>query len=360
MDSPIMATQSPLFAEVLRMRRILVLLPCSCLLLGCAADVLRTDHDKIRCALLDLYTAQIMENLVRTSRGLPIVQLDYPKVNATVTVEDIAGVSDTLATTHMKTVTKAAARAVETTRTVMNTVSGNATDRHTNEVSIEADPVMTEPEAYHAYQEFLSIPGSLRVGTCLPPPGAAHLWTQCDGRYYWVPVELRKEFLLLALRAVAFRPKAGPPPDPFFSVSVLAVLETEEKSEVPASKKEKKVEVWNAILQIDQKVPNAYGEIEIPVGTGGSATAARFSIVPYWPSGGVRVRETDRLSVECKGTDAIPTADALVKLVRQGPLPVKLFLEGHRPPPPVLNRDLNRIEFQLKQIEFNQLRGAPL
>src|SRR5262245_43917779 len=52
---------------------------------GCRARQLQKDQDHMRCALLDLYTNQVMDNLVRAHNGMPIVQLDYSDVTATVT-----------------------------------------------------------------------------------------------------------------------------------------------------------------------------------------------------------------------------------------------------------------------------------
>src|SRR5437016_3956990 len=54
---------------------------------GCGAHQLCHDQDKLRCCLLDLYTNQIMDNLVRAHNGLPIIQLDYSQITAAVTLE---------------------------------------------------------------------------------------------------------------------------------------------------------------------------------------------------------------------------------------------------------------------------------
>jgi len=49
---------------------------CGILLLtGCRARQLCQDQDRIRCCVLDLYTNQIMDNLVRLHQCLPIVQM---------------------------------------------------------------------------------------------------------------------------------------------------------------------------------------------------------------------------------------------------------------------------------------------
>src|ERR1700724_3054963 len=40
---------------------------------GCRSQQLARDEDHIRCAVLELQTNQIMDNLIRIRRGLPII-----------------------------------------------------------------------------------------------------------------------------------------------------------------------------------------------------------------------------------------------------------------------------------------------
>ena len=44
---------------------------------GCRTEQLRYDQDQMRQAVLDLYTNQIMDNLIRAYCGMPMVQIDY-------------------------------------------------------------------------------------------------------------------------------------------------------------------------------------------------------------------------------------------------------------------------------------------
>ena len=46
-------------------------------------------------------------------------------------------------------------------------------------------------------------------------------------------------------------------------------------------------------------------------------------------------------------------------LKSQLPLSAKVYLIGHRPQAPVANDALNRIEYSLQQIQFNQIRLGP-
>src|SRR5579871_3409820 len=114
---------------------------------GCAVWQARRDQDRIRSALLDLYTEQIMDNLVRASKGLPIIQLDYTNAQGMITAQGTAGFSDTNTVTHPAVTTFMASLGLQ----------------NTNQVTLSATPVTTINEVYDAYVEFLTLPGSLIV-----------------------------------------------------------------------------------------------------------------------------------------------------------------------------------------------------
>ena len=69
------------------MRRMTLLLPLLLVMggAGCRSTQLAQDQDQFRARLLDLYTNQIMDNLVRADQGLPIIQVDYTKITGTIT-----------------------------------------------------------------------------------------------------------------------------------------------------------------------------------------------------------------------------------------------------------------------------------
>ena len=67
---------------------------------GCASAELGRDQDNLRTTLLDLYTDQLMENLVRAYNGMPIIQMDYANATATVTCKESGSFGDTTASTH--------------------------------------------------------------------------------------------------------------------------------------------------------------------------------------------------------------------------------------------------------------------
>ena len=62
---------------------------------GCAVHGVHKDHDLIRTTLLDLYTDQIIDNLVRAANNMPIIQVDYTQATAMVTITNSISGSDT-------------------------------------------------------------------------------------------------------------------------------------------------------------------------------------------------------------------------------------------------------------------------
>jgi hypothetical protein len=225
---------------------------------GCAAHELCNDQDKIRCCLLDLYTNQIMDNLIRAENGMPFIQLDYTNAGATVTITENANLSGnqmatstTLLTlggrsssaTKMKTMTQNsgattgsmlsivgtamvtfAANSLAATRSIVTSFGYGASAGNSNQVTMTATPVTNSNEVYDAYLEFLTLPGSL-VKTCDPPPeGAAHICKKCGKEYYWVPVQYKTEFLRLSLITTAQRGKTLLTTEDYFSVTLKKVI----------------------------------------------------------------------------------------------------------------------------------------
>jgi len=72
-------------------------------LFGCRSQQLACDQNKFRCQILDLYTDQIMDNLIRVDQGLPIVQMDYTNIVGTITQNGSAGVTDAYTQTTTNT-----------------------------------------------------------------------------------------------------------------------------------------------------------------------------------------------------------------------------------------------------------------
>lgn len=190
--------------------------------LGCATHQLCRDQDSLRHCVLDLYTNQIMDNLVRAYNGLPIVQLDYSKLTATVTVE----VDPSLGATQQFTLTNLLtlpAATLAKTRQFVGGFSQGAAGKNNNVVTMTADPLINQDEVYNAYLTYLNIPGSL-IATCDPPgPCDAHLVRRCKNMYYWVPKDHQRDFFQLALVTTVMRGHTLGTVPQFFEVTVTEI-----------------------------------------------------------------------------------------------------------------------------------------
>ena len=142
---------------------------------------------RIHALLLDLYTDQIMDNVIRQHNGLPIIQLDYINANATLTITGKASTADTVMTVSPGVLSILKTSMATVANTTMNTVTPSMTGDRSNQVQVTAVPVITSDAVYDAYREFLALPGSLQQSCEPPPPSAMHLCKKCDRVYYLDP-----------------------------------------------------------------------------------------------------------------------------------------------------------------------------
>lgn len=310
---------------------------------GCAVQQLHSDQDRIRSALLDLYTDQIMDNLVRAANGLPIIQLDYVNATALVTLSETASLNDAASATKTDVVTRAAtaaAKSLSVTRTAVRSLTAAGGATNSNQVSLTASPVLNVNEVYDCYLEFLALPGSLMVTAKPPAVGEAHLSRRWGGQHYWVPACYRKQFLALALATTAQRGKALTPAVDFYEVTLQGLVDAPRYTggDVRIS------------VRIDRKVPNDTGRLELAID--GKAYSLRVSA--YDPSADQqRKPQTDVLNVLFSPNDLPATVQSPTALPLQA---AKLYLSHSRPPAPTTAELLDRMSVQLQQIQFNQLR----
>ena len=240
-------------------RAVLVILLCATAVPGCAVHAVHKDHDLIRTTLLDLYTNQIMDNLVRASNGMPIIQLDYTNAAAQVTITNTIGGSDSQVTSTSNVLGLPVAT-LSATRSIMTTLMGNASNMNSNQIGITATPVTTSNEVYDAYLQYLDEtrnPGSLMVSDEPPKPGIAHICKKYHGKYYYVPMAYRKLFFELSLLTTAQRGKALQAPDKFFTVTLNERVEDKDNPTFPGSGR-----VFTYKID-DQKIPIDSGDLTL-------------------------------------------------------------------------------------------------
>ena len=310
---------------------------------GCTAvDRVRSDQDRIRQTLLDLYTHQVMDNLVRAYNGLPIIQLDYTNASAQVTFDVNGGVNDSLATSTSNTLSGLALASTVVTRSLMNTLSGNLGLSHTNQVGITASPVINSNETYDAYLRFLAEPGSFQVSDCPPPPGAAHISMEFCKKHYWVPCEFRSLFFELASITTTQRGKALKAPDLYYTVRVLGFTDKEQINAKPSNKG-----VYQVKVKVDRLLPSDTGTMELSDGT-------RLSIISVDTDDKLKTRN---LEVDSWQVDVNPKKNPNGPLTPSDltfPMSVKFYLADNKPYlQPTTKELLDRIPFQTPQVSLD-------
>lgn len=242
---------------------------------GCRSTQLANDQDHIRTAVMDLHTNQIVDNLIRYRRGLPILQLDYIHMTGTVTdtANGTLGGSQTLGWNRSLA---APVTALSLARNFSNVFNWNVGGTKVNQLTITAEPVTTSPSVYEAYDAFMKDPAHL-METAEPPPPCAALvirafapcgGTSCTHRthhpeiYYWVPVAFKDAFLQLALHTVAVR-------TPLPTASSGA-FETTVRSHRPEDVKPRGANgrIYSIRVTVDKPVPNDAGYMVVTLKDG--------------------------------------------------------------------------------------------
>ncbi len=293
---------------------------------GCAVHEVHKDHDLIRTTLLDLYTNQLMDNIIRTANDMPIIQVDYTQATAMVTIMNNIGGSDTQATTVNNLLTLPASTLART-RTAMTTLMGNLGSSNTNQVTIQAAPLITNDDVYNAYLQFLAQPDTLRITDCAPPPGAAHMCKKQENKYYWIPKESRGLFMKLALQTTAQRGKPVVVPDEFFTVNLVKLVRNEPSAITGARV---------LTFELDGNIPSGMGHLILDNDKSGDQLLLQ-SI------------NQNQITFSMKESNFNATFATV-------PQKGKIFLLNQRPAPPSTEDLINRVNYNLQQIQFNQLR----
>jgi hypothetical protein len=304
---------------------VFILLGC----LGCRSEQLARDQDQFRMRLLDLYTNQIMDNLVRAEQGLPIVQLDYSSITGTITQNGTGSFTSTQ--TDMNSKMLVIPTVVRTLlHSFTNTVTYNPSAYQTSVLTVTANPVLNNNEVYNAYLEFINPelkPGRL-VKTCEPPPpGAAHLVRRWGDEYYWIPIEFKYDFLRLALVTTVQRGQPLTVPDRFDNTVASASLV---RSATVNSKVQNRF-----LITFEKKMKNGTGTMEATIKSVKYPIRLTFDTEPL-PAGQKRPKpgeDTDRFIVIYEvGTDKgeIPASAADFKKALEGQA-VKVDLDFFKP-----------------------------
>ena len=349
-----------------------LVLAAAALVPGCAADRVASDQDCLRRAVLDLNTNQIMDNLIRLDKGLPIVHIDYSQLTGQIT--DMVGAEGDLENSVDHTTNLALLVA----RELKNVWTGKLTASRANQVSATGQPVTNDPTVYNAYLAFYAKPGRLMKTPEPPPPGVAvlvrcaeagcddsgcgcrkpgHWWQQHKPAviYYWVPCDYKEDFRELCLYTVALRGQVQAVPD-YFTATILGV---EDDKEI---KDGKTVQVDMTIV-LDQEVPKAPGVLIATI-KGRLYEKAELRLQPLpgaqaqplAPGRPEKVITTDRLrlifvSGEQPGAVNATRDEAISDLAKQA---VRIKFNQFSPAVPKTSDLLQQIRNQLELISMGQ------
>jgi hypothetical protein len=251
-----------------------------------------------RSDILEAYSNQIMDNLIRASSGKPFVHFAF----------------------------------VDST--------GNV-----------AKPVQ-DAAIYDAYLYFLSLDGSFKSNDKPPSPSSYHILQHKDGRYYWIPVEFKPQFFALALATTTLGGMPGATPHSY-DVTVMGLA-------APPEMYQRNTMVFSVF--IDKKVPNFPGKALIDgvaIDFEGFMTASGFEpsqtdvlqlLVDFTPVNDPSKPNSN--SYPHVPLRAVAPYELSSAFQNQRPK-ISLFIKGHRPEPMTTSQLLEKLSSRLQQAQSN-------
>jgi len=227
---------------------------------GCYRAQVRNDGNQVRGALLDMYTDQAMDNLIRAYLNLPFIQLNYHDLLVQATDQYTGTLSNAQMFSANRGYNIASTLALSALRTVGTTFTFGGTAQRQELLSFKADPITDQNDIYDKYLEFVKNPSYFQVAD-KPPPFAVHLVRKYNGCYYFIPCEAAQPFLQLILGTTLQRGKVTTPLG-VYPVTILSATVTSKVDTSPNSTDDS----VNVNLQVDSKVPNGRGLLVIKVG----------------------------------------------------------------------------------------------
>ncbi len=159
---------------------------------GCLSQQVAKDGNGIREALVDLYTDQAMDNLIRAREHRLFVQLKYSQlsVNDKHTLNASAMSEQATFTTAIQQATRAV--------TFAAVFPFSATKTSDRTLSFQADPVVDQNYIYNEYLSFAEDP-SLFFASKQKPSCPCHIARKCGDTWYFVPANAGSAFLQLVI-----------------------------------------------------------------------------------------------------------------------------------------------------------------
>lgn len=308
---------------------------------GCRAHQLQNDQEQMRLAIIDMYTNQVMDNLIRAYNGYPFVQVDYSNVTGTITHEGKGGLSGLF----------------------VDAVTATLDGSQNNQLTVSANPVLQDDGVYTSYLKFAgnaSTPTETFIVSCEPPPcDSAHICVCRDGFYYWVPKDRAYEFQTLALRTTVMRSTGTAAVQDHYITKIKGLVPTADFEKDSALEKQgKKVTSFDYLIALEDAVPNDQpGHLWATV----NGLTLDFTVEKVSPKQLKQIQTTEPINVlritlqPPEGGQLPVTLDDLQRDFRD--LPVKIRLSRSRPPAPQTSEDtLKSIRREMELFRLNQQR----
>jgi hypothetical protein len=321
---------------------------------GCATKELYRDQDQLRHVVIDLYTNQVMDNLIRAVNCQLLVHMDYATISGNVTIKTTANLGGNQEFDGTNTINKLTAGAAGTvsavTRLSKNILNYGGTGEHTNQVSMIGAPVNNADDIYEAYYVYLGLPNALLVSDRAPLACDAHIVKKHCGKWYWVPMERRVDFLKLQMATTVTRGKRLVKFEESYSVKLKYINDV-------AS--DKFVGAYEFTLGLDKKIPVDDGYVEMKIGTFKHSFSLNRDPKNTAPTTDkIYFRYNAKRYQGAEFPKELQTYEAFKGLLQGAAdgYPAQIFLEQFRPQPPTLKDLLDPVYQQLEIIKLNQNR----
>jgi hypothetical protein len=309
---------------------------------GCLSQQVARDGTGSRQAILDIYTDQIMDNLVRARTGQPFVQLTFRDI----LVQDTDTCEATVQNTYTNEATRNANGLGLTSGIVAhytNALLGIGHAKRDRTISFKADPVTDKNDIYEYYLAFANDP-TLFVEIDSKPTFPVHIYRKCDKKYYYVPIEAAGVFQQLALKTTFMRgPEKAASADYFEATIANAKVEKQEMG------------IDYGWVIFDHPVKNDEGYMLVTLPDKRQVRIRLHPLTRNIPMVGNIVpigNDTTAFEIEWNST-ALKVTDENLKNAK-----AKIFLQNYFPPPPPTNPDLQRLNDSLDQIRLNTLNQS--
>jgi len=330
----------------MRIRRILTIALAGCWVAfasGCLSRQVAKDGMGFRQALLDMYTDQAMDNLIRARNNMPFVQVAYRNllVQDTDRLTGKLDATQTVGASRDQTFATGVSAVVR--RSLQNVYALGGSASRDRQMSFYADPITDKNDIYEAYLLFAHNPELLMVSDRKPTCNV-HLMRKKDHQYYWIPVEAGPAFLDLVLRTAFMRgPETAPPA--YYDVKIARI----------ADKKDAGEGLISLFLVFNRKVPNGSATLVATLKDGRKVRLGLDRVVEAYKVDGKDVKppahgeEIDRLRAMWN-----PEAEGFTDLNLLESKAVHLYSHFFPPEAPTPDVAIQRVIDDLGRIRANQ------